>query len=243
MKRLIYLTYLSLLILFLLSCQKENVLPAQDGSMEMAGTNLKKPVCTSYSFSTKTGVVNLGSIWTDNILVVFERNATQAQKRSILSGYQIYKEVVNKPLSEALDTMYVVQLKPNATCVLVENMLTGLNNNSLVKNAIPTFDGYQFNMLWVSTTNEMFVALNDPADHNQLVQLVLATNTEIVEDWGGGLYTIGINKNPTSNILAIVSQFNAASFISEALPNYYFQRGSGKGKKLSEVKKEALAGR
>src|SRR6478609_11321220 len=100
MKRLIYLTYLGLLALMLISCEKEQILPA-DAATDLQATDAKINSCNTYSYATKTNVVDLGSARTDFVIVAFAPQVTPAQRSTILSRFNIVKGISNSMFNDS----------------------------------------------------------------------------------------------------------------------------------------------
>src|SRR6476660_8834277 len=138
MKRLIYLTYLGLLALMLISCEKEQIMPA-DAASDLQAKKGRLNNCNTYSYATKTNVVELGSAGIDFVIVAFDPQVTPAQQLTILSRYNIVKAILHSTYNDSGEEMQIVALKPNATCTNVEAMLAQLEANSLVLFANPTF--------------------------------------------------------------------------------------------------------
>ena len=241
MKRLIYITYLSLLVLILISCQKENVVPA-GAPEEFQAESARIYQCNSYSYNTKTGPVNLGSVKSDVILVIFEQGISSAQRQAILTSYQIFRQTESEFFTDSGDTIQVLRLKPNATCNSVETMLASLDRNNSVKFAMPVFSApVNSGLVWIGQTHEFLVTLANPNHYSKLLKLAAATKTTIVDDWGGGLYMMKINPNSIGNTLEVCSYFNSLSYISIAEPNFLMQGPVLKQRRFSEVINPVLA--
>lgn len=241
MKRLIYITYLGLLALILISCEKEVIAPdviTEESSLaaeRSAGTS-----CTNYSYQTKTGTEQLGNARTDVMLVVFKPGVTPAQQLNTLSQFNIFRSISSSMLNDSGEEIQIVELKKNATCDNVEMMLILLEANQKVKYARPAFNGPpNSGILWLGLTSEFIVTLANPNHAAKLQKLANLTNTVIIDDWGNGTYLMGTTRN-SGNALQMSTIFNQHPAISIAEPNFIFQFAPFKYKKLSDIKKAEI---
>src|SRR5688572_6209019 len=90
MKRLIYLLYLSLLALILVSCEKETVVPA---TALTDNDNARGASCRSYQYLMKSGFYNLGIARNDYVLVGFANNVMPAQQQAILAQFPVVDQI------------------------------------------------------------------------------------------------------------------------------------------------------
>jgi hypothetical protein len=248
MKRLIYLTYLALLALALLSCEKEQIVP-QTAEVS-TGAALKASTCNTYSYVTKTGVKHFGIARTDYVLIGFDPALTLADQERILKRYNIFAET-NGDFFMDSGIITVVKLKSNATCAAVESFLQSLEGLSAVNFALPVFnpDATQQGIFeWVGLTNEFIVTIPNPGAYANLQRLAQSTNTQIITNLDANTYILSTDKNSAGNALEMSTLFNQNRKISNAEPNLLFQLVPFGGTKQmpkrtpqSALKKETLA--
>lgn len=219
MKHKIYLTYLSLIAIFLLSCQKEEVAPQTTDASDNISQRIAS--CQAYSYQTKTGSVQLGPAATDKILVIFNNGLTLSQKNQILRSFKKFDQISGEYLNATNDLITFVLLKPNTTCTDMEAMKQALLNNSNVALVLPTFGSIANN-----TKSEFYngilvkmINTNSPVAINRLAQL---SNTQIVgfpADFGPGVYYIRVDKNSNGNLFDVISFYNASTKVEFAEPD------------------------
>lgn len=219
MKRLIYITYLSLLVLILASCQKENLAPAGVPAEENTDNLKQGKSCRQYSYFTKFDHIQMGSARADYITVGFANHLPAVQQRAILSQYPIFDRLDGDfPLESGLITF--VKLKPTATCLSVEQMINSLENHKKVKFALPVFDDPDKLSLYWALSNEIIVELKDPAYYPKFKLWTKLTGTEIVENLGNMYLLVSTNKYSLGNALELSSLFNTSHFVDAAGPNF-----------------------
>ena len=221
MKRLIYLAYLGLLALILISCQKETVAP--DGALPAAPADEARiSGCASQFYLTKTGIVHLGNIRTDYVLVGFKSSVSQAQKQAILAQYPIFDQLDGDYFSDS-GIITIVKLNSNATCQTVGSMINSLEKKRQVHFAGQTLGDPNGVLEWIGVTNEIMVTLKSPAYYPQLQHLARLTRTTIVTNLWDETYLLSADKNSAGNTLQMTSVFNVSPFIALAEPNFLFQ--------------------
>lgn len=213
MKRLIYITYLSLLALFLISCDKEIVAPDTATENSSFASNRTGGSCTNYSYQTKTGPVQLGTANPYEILVEIDNSLSLAQKAAILSKYRPFRAITGEFYTES-GLVTIVELKSNTTCLAAEQMMAALELESAVRFALPTFTN---GGAW----DEFIIVLSNSGSERNLLQLVANTKTRIVGDpslFGPKTYVISADKGSTGNVYEMISFFNTSSRILYAEP-------------------------
>ncbi|MFC5271080.1 hypothetical protein [Adhaeribacter terreus] len=244
MKRLIYITYLGLLALILISCHKENVAP--DGALATPTPNEARfGSCFSYHYLTKTGVFQLGNARTDYVLVGFGGNVTLAQQQALLSQYTIFDQIDGDYFSDS-GIITIVKLNSNATCQAVANMINNLERKRQVKFAGPVFNDPNGVLAWIGQTNEITVTLKNAAYYPHLQQLARITRTTIVTNLWDDTYLLSADKNSAGNSLQMTSLFNVSPFVALAEPNFLAQSpplrtGDKPQRKLAKTFLPALA--
>lgn len=237
MKRLIYFTYLGLLAVMMMACEKDQIAPAS-ASSDLTSDLRGGSNCTNYSYQTKTGPFELGVVRTDLVLVAFMPGVTPTQQAGILGRFNIFKGFSSSWYTDSGDEVQFVTLKTNATCTSVEAMLSSLRNNANVKYAEPAFTAPpNSGLVWLGLTNEFLVTLANPSQVSKLQKLVGITKTVIVDDWGNGTYLMATTSNSPGNVLQMSTYFNQNSAISVAEPNYIYQLAPFKYQKRSDLLK------
>src|SRR5688572_9584146 len=136
MKRLIYLLYLSLLALILVSCEKETVVPATALTED---DNARGAACQAYQYQLKNGIYNLGIARNDYVLVGFANNVMPAQQQAILAQFSVVDQISSDVFMDS-GIITVVRLNSSANCQAVENLVASLERKPQVKFAAPVFD-------------------------------------------------------------------------------------------------------
>lgn len=227
MKQLIYLTYLGLLVLILVSCQKENVVPAgTPEELTNADTQRTASTCASYSFYSKDGLVPFGNMRNDYIIVGFKPFVDLAQQQAILSAFPIYN-TTDGDAAFALRTATVVKLDPGTTCSQIHVFSKQLEKNPAVDLVLPVLDGLGVysNYEWITSSSEILVFLTDPAHYSFLEQLTRKTRTRIVDSWDDVTFIIESDKNSHASVLELSSILNASSKVASAEPLIFGEFG------------------
>ena len=220
MKRIIYIAYLSLLALILISCEQENVAP--NGALAATTPDAARTSCQSYNYLTKTGVFQFGNVRTDYILVGFADNVTPAQQQALLSQYTIFDQIDGEFFTDS-GIVTIVKLTGNATCSQVEQMLSDLEKKNEVNFATPTFNDPNGVFSWIGQTNEFIVTLKNAKQYRQLEQLARITRTTIVTSITDEIYILSADKNSVGDALQMSSLFNLSPFVASAEPNFLLQ--------------------
>jgi len=241
MKRLIYITYLGLLVLILISCQKESVAPL-GAAPDIPADETRAGYCRNYSYLTKQGVFQLGNLRTENILVGFADNVTPTQQQTLLSQYNIFDQIDGDYYADS-GIITIVNLKSSATCQTVESMLRSLENRRQVKFAGPTFNDPNGVLAWIGQTNEIMVTLKSAAYYKQFKQLARITRTTIVDNLWDDTYLLSADKNSAGNTLQMSSVFNVAPYVYIAEPNFLMQAPPMEkgGKPIRKMSKEVVS--
>jgi hypothetical protein len=224
MKRLIYLTYLSLLVLILFSCQQEQILP-QTAEAAQVNSEAKIGICKPYFYTTKTGIMHLGNARGDYVLVGFNPALTLADQQKILSRYSVYDTTDGDFFMDS-GLITVVKLKAGTSCTAVDNFLMLLQTRPAVQFALPVFNplpGQEGIFEWVGLTNEFMVKLKAPNAYQHMSQMAKLTNTQIVTNLDDVTYILSANKNSAGNALEMCTVFNRSPRIVGADPNFLYQ--------------------
>ncbi|MBK0403163.1 hypothetical protein I5M27_09215 [Adhaeribacter sp. BT258] len=221
MKRLIYLAYLGLLALILISCQKETIAP--DGALAATPADeARTNGCVSQFYLTKTGIVQLGNVRTDYVLIGFNSNVTLAQQQAMLSQYNIFEQLDGDFFSDS-GIITIVKLNSTATCASVSSMINSLERKRQVNFAGPVFDDPNGILAWIGQTNEIMVTLKDASYYPQLQRLARMTRTTIVTNLWDETYLLSADKHSAGNALQMTSILNVSPFIALAEPNFLAQ--------------------
>ena len=243
MKRLIYITYLFLLALFLISCEKEIVVPVAQAEDSNLNNNRSGGSCPNYFYQTKNGVVTFGSVRGDYAIVGFKPNITPAQQQTILSRFSFFDATDGDAFFES-GIATVVKFLPGTTCNQAEAFADQLEKNQGVDYVLPVFYGTgNFSIYdWVSPSPELIVTLSRPQHYRFLEQFARSTKTQIVTSFDDVTYILAANKKSNGTILQLASQLNASPKVDLAEPSFYGQLASGAkhGRKLPEYLANSL---
>lgn len=240
MKRLIYITYLGLLALFLIACDKENVAPeaatqnASLSDLRFGGS------CSTYSYQTKNGTVHFGNTRGDYAIVGFKPNVTPAQQQTILSRFSFFDTTDGDAFFES-GVATVVKFLPGTNCQQVDLFSKQLEQHPGVDYVLPVFNGTgvfsQYD--WISPSPELTVTLKHPQHYRFLEQFARSTKTQIVTGLDDVTFIVAANKKSTGTILELASQLNASPKFINAEPNFY---GQFSGMKHGRLISGAIAG-
>jgi hypothetical protein len=211
MKRLIYITYLSLLALILISCEKEMVAPE---NAAMAASPDRRATCQEYSFTNINGFFNLGTAVGNEVIVGFNGTVSLQQQQQIFRQFKEIKGIIG-PMNTESGEVTIVELRPGTNCAKTDKLIQGLENIASVRFALP---GLQDGTYW----DEFYVFLAPTATEADLVQLTLSTNTKIVADptvTGFGAYMISADKLSAGNVFEMITLFSQSPIIEVAEPN------------------------
>ncbi|WP_114780702.1 hypothetical protein [Botryobacter ruber] len=227
MKRLLYLTYIGLLLPFAFACQEENIEPNGQIIETFSDTlEVKTLPCTEYSFFHKDfGNVAFGNARGDVLFVGFSTTFPQQARTPLLFTYHQVEAVDNASFSEYGPTIKI-QLKPGTTCNQVEQMIQKLEKHHAVQFALPAVNDPNGFYSWLGLTNEFLVFFFGDENLPQFEALVRSTNTKILaQENFDGLYfcKLSADKHSQGNVLAMCTLFNQQDYIFEAVPNYILQ--------------------
>ena len=239
MKRLIYITYLGLLALLLISCEKENIAPAASEEFISLDNMRSGGACPNYSYQTKTGTVQLGTVGGEFAIIGFNPTVTPTQQQTILSGFSIF-DVINGDAYFESGIATLVKLQPGTTCNQVESFMKQLEKNQAVDYVVPVFDGtgvFSF-YDWVSPSPELIVTLTDPQHYRFLEQFARNTKTQIVASFDEVTFILAANKKSSGNVLELSSLLNSSPKVDAAEPNFYGQMAGviKHGRKMPDAK-------
>jgi hypothetical protein len=233
MKKIIYFAFAALLFP---ACEPENIEPALAGETSLPET-AKQNTCSNYPGWNE--VPSNGYL-----LVGFDPGITTAMKTQILRGFVPYDSLETDYLQESGPVSPIV-LKPGTTCSEVNKMLANLKRRPQVKWAYPVFDDWDPNVipppgmyytLWHGLTNEFYVEIADPANYQDLLALVQATNTQIVTTYSDTGFLLSADKRATGNTFQVCDIFRQSSAVLYADPNLLMQLGYGGDRQIRIVK-------
>jgi hypothetical protein len=216
MKKIIYFVYLGLLLFILIACQKENIAPS--GPTAAAMSQKVSPSCQTYSYTSKTGVVTVGTVSGTQIIVGFNPTLTLAQKKAIMQRFPKFASFLPGDFNYLPDeVLNFITLKPNTTCAQVEAIRTALESNSNVNVVLLTYQDPNGSL--TQYLNGIIVRLKNQSGLAELQQFAQATNTQIVDSIDNLTYLLRVDKNSTSDIFGIISSLNSRKKIEYAEPD------------------------
>ncbi|KAA9340187.1 hypothetical protein [Adhaeribacter soli] len=227
MKRLIYLTYLGLLFLILISCQKESVAPAPAPATEVNSEARMHPGnqgCPPHFFISKTGPVFLTPTCQVLVTVGFADQVSSAEKQRILSQYSLVEQIESEYPLEDGSFATIVKLQNGNNCIDLEKFLWQLmqQNPRTIMYALPSF-GDAYMPSWLGLTQEFFVGLNSSNPAADIQRLTALTRTRIVYTFDDSFYILAADRNSRGNVLQMCTFFNALPKVAFAEPNYLVQ--------------------
>lgn len=226
MKRLIYLTYLGLLVLILISCQKETVLPEDAVVTETAPEARKSGPqgCRPYFFISKTGPVFLGPASPVLVMIGFGNKVSRNEKKKILSRQPAFQAIDSELPLEDGSFVTIVKLKKNSNCHTVENFMRQVlhQNSNKVLYALPSF-GAAYTPSWLGLTKEFLVGLDSPNPAADIKRLTALTRTKIVYTFDDSFYILAADRNSRGDVLQMCTFFNAMPRVAFAEPNFVTQ--------------------
>jgi hypothetical protein len=216
MNRLTYLIYLGLSIMMISACQQENVIP--DHGTPLAGTHARSSaLCNAYSYYSKTGIVQVGTPYGQQIIVAFKSNLTLAQRRAILTQSPLVDMLLPTQLTSASgDIMSFVQLKAGTTCEDVEALRTNLAKHHAVNMVLLSYEKAGITG-HTDYFNAILVKLKSPTSQTALQRFARSSKTQIISSPNGltqDYYVLRVTKNSDADIFGIAGALNANSLVA-----------------------------
>ncbi|MCJ8164612.1 hypothetical protein MKJ04_07125 [Pontibacter sp. E15-1] len=167
--------------------------------------------CQTYTYSQDQKQKSLGMVFTREVLVSFKDGLTSAQQQQSLAAYDFVKQQKAKVLDNSAQ-LYRLELVAGLNCSQVEEALHLLADNPDVSYASPLFmQGDQL----LGLTNELTVTIEEGGE-NALQQLADQYNAEVLPALTEHIYVLRLNKNATSDALALAEFLQGESGIVRA---------------------------
>ncbi len=214
MKRILpWLSSLLLLIPFS-SCRESYVSPVRNirfdpgllNKMQVAGD-----ACNSYSYFDGAQTIQLGTVYTRQVLVIFNPELTAEAQQEALQQLDFVAK-----LGQDWGALQLVELQEGLSCKQVEQAMLLLAADTHIQYVAPLFaNAAQL----LGTSNEVVVTI-EQASLPILYQLVKAYKAEVTPTSQEGTYVVRVNKQSKGNALELANFLQTQAGIVLAVPTF-----------------------
>lgn len=199
------------------SCRQENGSPVRNVRFDPNLLNQMKDgsSCASHSYFYEDKEVNLGAVFTKQVLVAFAAGSTYEEQKTAMEKYGFVKGV-GYPATFSSGTLFNLSLIDGLSCSQTEQALKVLSKDRLVTYAAPYFV-QQSNLLGVS--NETIVTVQE-GKKATLDDLLQAYGASVVTSLGENIYVVEVDKSSKGNALELANYLKLQEGIAHAEPNF-----------------------
>jgi PKD repeat protein len=154
------------------------------------------------------------------IVVKFTEGTTHAQKKQLISSYDLMKPLADEMILPAPDVS-LQEIKQDVSNDEFMNLLEQLERNETVEYVNP-FYLYAADSTLQGITNQFVVKLNNSSDLVMLKKLCDETKTKIIskDAYTEGIYFIGVTKLSTGNALELANLFYESGYFEFSEPDF-----------------------
>ncbi|WP_347158159.1 S8 family serine peptidase [Pontibacter chitinilyticus] len=204
------------------SCKENNAGPIRNvrfdpdllNKMQVAGSS-----CTTYSYNDRGNTVNLGAVYTGQVLVAFKPNLPAAVQERVLAKYGFVKGV-SAPVATSSLQLHAVQLQEGLNCKQVEQALKELAADVQFAYVAPYFiTGSQGGEQLQGLSNEVLVTTTEGglATLNKLAKNYKA---EVLQQLRNNTYLVKVDKQSNGNALDMANFLQGQPGIAQAEPDF-----------------------